>query len=149
MSDQPLGGITGGSAGAGNLAPAPLKKRFAADVIDLIIVPILLGVIFGFLLLMVDVGDTASEIVLGIVYVLWIFARDFWFSPGRWMVGLKLISTRSPGAPVTYLDVLKRNILLLPYILVVGYLVETVALFVKGERILDRFAGTRVVLTSS
>jgi uncharacterized RDD family membrane protein YckC len=60
------------------------------------------------------------------------------------MVGTKLVSLT--GGNVTLAQAFIRNILLIiPFVLVVGYPVEIVALLVKGERVADGWAKTRVV----
>ena len=60
------------------------------------------------------------------------------------MVGLKLISLSGPK--VTIFQAAVRNILLMvPFLLLVGYFVEIIALISKGERVADAWAKTRVV----
>ncbi len=130
----------GGSLGG---ATAPKGRRFAAGVIDLIIIPIILGLILGIILL--NVPEGIRSVILVLVNILWLIVRDAVYSPGRAMVGLKLISL--DGAKVTWLQSLIRNVLLIiPFVLVVGYIVEIVALITKGERVADGWAKTRVVL---
>ncbi|HLD50328.1 MAG TPA: RDD family protein [bacterium] len=133
------------TAGGGSFmgsASAPKGKRFAAGVIDMIIIPIVLGVILGLLLL--KVPEAARSVILVIVNVIWLIVRDSVYSPGRAMVGLKLISLS--GDKVTLVQAFIRNVLLIiPFVLVVGYIVEIVALASKGERIADGWAKTRVV----
>lgn len=123
-------------------ASAPKGRRFAAGVIDLIIIPIVLGLILGLILLNVPEGIRSA--ILVVVNIAWLIVRDAFYSPGRAMVGLKLISL--DGAKVTLVQSLLRNVLLIiPFVLVVGYIVEIVALIVKGERVADQWAKTRVV----
>lgn len=130
-----------GSSFSGS-TPAPKGKRFAAGVIDLIIIPIVLGVILGLLLL--KVPEAARSIILVVVNIIWLIVRDAVYSPGRAMVGLKLTSLSSDK--VTPLQAFLRNILLIiPFVLVVGYIVEIIALLTKGERVADGWAKTRVV----
>ncbi len=132
--------ISGGSFSG---APAPKGKRFAAGVIDLIIIPIVLGVILGLLLL--KVPETVRSVILVLVNIVWLLVRDAIFSPGRAMVGLKL--TGLSGEKVSWAQAFIRNILLIiPFVLVVGYIVEIIALISKGERVADGWAKTRVVL---
>ena len=123
-------------------ASAPKGRRFAAGVIDLIIIPIVLGLILGLILLNVPEGIRSA--ILVIVNIAWLIVRDAVYSPGRAMVGLKLISL--DGAKVTLVQSLLRNVLLIiPFVLVIGYIVEIVALIVKGDRVADQWAKTRVV----
>ncbi len=124
-------------------AVAPKGRRFAAGVIDLIIIPILLGLVLGLILLNVPEGIRSAILVL--VNIGWLIVRDAVYSPGRAMVGLRLTSL--DGNKVTWLQSLVRNVLLIiPFVLVVGYIVEIVALITKGERLADGWAKTRVVL---
>ena len=135
--DQTIGG--GSVSGS---SPAPKGKRFAAGVIDLIIIPIVLGVILGLLLL--KVPETVRSVILVVVNIIWLIIRDAVYSPGRAMVGLKLVSLTSDK--VSPVQALIRNILLIiPFVLVVGYIVEIIALLRKGERLADQWAKTRVV----
>ena len=130
-----------GGAFSGSM-PAPKGKRFAAGVIDLIIIPIVLGVILGLLLL--NVPEVVRSVILVVVNIIWLIVRDAVFSPGRAMVGLRLISLS--GSKVTLPQAFIRNILLIiPFVLVVGYIVEIIALISKGERVADAWAKTRVV----
>ncbi len=133
--DEP---ITGGSG----TALAPKGKRFAAGVIDLIVIPIVLGLIIGLLLL--NVSEGIRSVILIIVNAGWLVFRDAIYSPGRAMVGLKLVSLTSDK--VSPVQALIRNILLIiPFVLVIGYIVEIVFLLSKGERVADQWAKTRVV----
>ena len=124
------------------LVPASKGKRFAAGLIDLVVIPIILGVVIGLVLLAAP--DVVRSIVLVIVNVLWLVFRDAVYSPGRAMVKVKIISLT--GEKVTWLQALIRNILLIiPFVLVVGYIVEIVMLIVKGHRLADNWAKTQVV----
>ena len=126
--------LTGGSA--------PKGRRFAAGVIDLIIIPIVLGLILGLVLLGVPNG--VRSVILVIVNIAWLIFRDAVYSPGRAMVGLKLTSLS--GDKVSLAQAFIRNILLIiPFILVVGYIIEIIALLSKGDRVADGWAKTRVV----
>ena len=147
-------------------ATPPAKKglRFAADIIDLLIIPAVLGGVFG--LVLIAAPDLLRDLILTAVYVGWIFFRDLYFSPGRKMVGLKLISlggeaeislfgfakllkfkSAPAGVKPSFLQVVWRNFWIYPYILVIGYWVELVGLFVKSERFMDLAVKTRVVGT--
>ena len=124
------------------LVPATKGKRFAAGLIDLVVIPIVLGVVIGLVLLAAP--DMVRSIVLVLVNIIWLVFRDAVYSPGRAMVKIKIVSLT--GAKVTWLQALIRNILLIiPFVLVVGYIVEIVMLIVKGHRLADNWAKTQVV----
>jgi uncharacterized RDD family membrane protein YckC len=124
------------------LVPANKGKRFASGLIDLVVIPIVLGIVIGLVLLAAP--DMVRSIVLVIVNILWLVFRDAVYSPGRAMVKIKLVSLT--GEKVTWLQALIRNILLIiPFVLVVGYIVEIVMLIVKGHRLADNWAKTQVV----
>jgi uncharacterized RDD family membrane protein YckC len=124
------------------LVPANKGKRFAAGLIDLVVIPIVLGIVIGLVLLAAP--DMVRSIVLVIVNILWLVFRDAVYSPGRAMVKIQLISLA--GGKVTWLQALIRNILLIiPFVLVVGYIVEIVMLIAKGHRLADNWAKTQVV----
>jgi uncharacterized RDD family membrane protein YckC len=121
---------------------APKGRRFAAGVIDLIIIPIVLGLLLGLLLLGVPNG--VRSVILVVVNIAWLIFRDAVYSPGRAMVGLKLTSLS--GDKVSLAQAFLRNILLIiPFVLVVGYIVEIIALLSKGDRVADNWAKTKVV----
>ena len=135
MDESMSGGVSGPQA-------APKGRRFASSAIDLILIPIVLGIVIG--LLMLSVPEGPRSLILILVNVAWLIFRDLVYSPGRAMVGLKLISLK--GDKVTLPQAFLRNVLLIfPFVLVIGYLVELIALFVKGERVEDAWAKTRVV----
>ena len=126
----------------GGANQAPKGRRFAAGVIDLIIVPIVLGVILGLILL--NAPEAIRSIVLVIVNIAWLIFRDMVFSPGRAMVGLKIVSLS--GDKITLAQAFIRNILLLvPFVLVVGYIVEVVSILAKGNRVADAWAKTQII----
>ena len=126
----------------GGPAVASKGKRFAAGVIDLILIPIFIGVIAGLLLL--NVPEGVRNVLLIVLNIAWMIFRDSVFSPGRKMVGTKLVSLT--GGKVTLGQAFIRNILLIiPFVLVVGYIVELVSVIVKGERLADGWAKTRIV----
>lgn len=130
--------VTGGPGGG----VASKGKRFAAGVIDLILIPIVLGVIAGLLLL--NAPEGMRNVILIVLNIAWMIFRDAVFSPGRKMVGTKLVSLT--GEKVSLGQAFIRNILLvIPFVLLVGYIVEIVALLTKGERVADSWAKTRVV----
>ncbi len=124
------------------LVPASKGKRFAAGLIDLVVIPIVLGIVIGLVLLAAP--DMVRIIVLVIVNILWLVFRDAVYSPGRAMIKVKLVSLS--GTKVTWLQALIRNILLIvPFVLVVGYIVEVVMLITKGHRLADNWAKTQVI----
>ncbi len=124
------------------LVPASKGKRFAAGLIDLVVIPIVLGIVIGLVLLAAP--DMVRSIVLVLVNIVWLMFRDAVYSPGRAMVKIKIVSLT--GEKVTWLQALIRNILLIiPFVLVVGYIVEIVMLIVKGHRLADNWAKTQVV----
>ncbi len=124
------------------LVPASKGKRFAAGLIDLVVIPIVLGIVIGLVLLAAP--DMVRSIVLVLVNIIWLMFRDAVYSPGRAMVKIKIVSLT--GEKVTWLQALIRNILLIiPFVLVVGYIVEIVMLIVKGHRLADNWAKTQVV----
>lgn len=136
--------------------PAKKGLRFAADIIDLLIIPAVLGGIFG--LVLIAAPDLLRDLILTVVYVGWIFFRDLYFSPGRRMVSwvrqifssdkraFKLVSiggnfgsikykTAPASLKPNFLQIFIRNLLIYPYILVLGYLTEfTFIFFVTGPR---------------
>ena len=128
--------------GSGSEA-APKGKRFAVAIIDLFFIPIILGVAAGLILLAVP--ELVRNILLVIINIGWLIFRDTVYSPGRQMVGLKLVSLT--GEKVTLSQAFIRNVLLIvPFVLVVGYIVEIVMVFSKGNRMADGWAKTQVVV---
>jgi uncharacterized RDD family membrane protein YckC len=124
------------------LVPASKGKRFAAGLIDLVVIPIVLGIVIGLVLLAAP--EVVRSIVLIAVNIAWLLVRDVVYSPGRAMVKVKLVSLT--GGKVTLLQALIRNILLIiPFVLVVGYIIEIIMLSVKGHRLADLWAKTSVV----
>ena len=132
--------LTGGFSGP---LSAPKGRRFAADVIDLIVIPIILGVILGIIL--INVPEAIRSVLLVLVNVAWLIFRDVTYSPGRAMVGLKLVSLTSAGKPTLAQAAIRNVLLIIPFVLVIGYIVEIVAVISKGERLGDKWAKTRVV----
>lgn len=132
--------VTGGSQ-----TPPPVSKgkRFAAGVVDLVIIPVVLGILAGVALLAAN--DVIRNTVLILVNIGWMLFRDAVFSPGRKMVGLKLISVTSGEKPTLGQAFIRNILLIVPFVLVIGYIIEIVALLTKGERIADGWAKTRVV----
>lgn len=124
------------------LVPASKGKRFAAGLIDLVFIPIALGIIIGLVLLAAP--DAVRNVVLICVNVGWLLFRDAVYSPGRAMVNIRIVSLT--GEKVTWLQALIRNILLIiPFVLVIGYILEIVMLIAKGHRLADGWAKTQVL----
>lgn len=177
------------------LVSANKMKRFAAGNIDLIGMPVILGVIIGLVLLPLPISELVRSIILVIVNIAWLIFRDAFFSIGRkgslrkplniailvvsiiafigavianpaslvilvllvpyWVFlvflvlnekggDLRLVSLS--GEKVTIMQALLRNILLwLPFVLMIGYILEIVMLLWKGHRLEDNWAKTQVV----
>lgn len=121
---------------------APKGRRFAAGIVDLIIIPIILGLLLG--LILIGVPEGVRSIILVVVNVAWLIFRDAVYSPGRAMVGLKIISLTGDKVSVGQ-SVIRNILLIIPFVLVIGYIVELVSLIVKGDRVADGWAKTRVV----
>ena len=134
-------GMMGGSSAQGSES-VPKGKRFVSALVDLLAVPILLGIVAGLLLLAVPEG--IRNVLLVAINIGWLLFRDMVFSPGRRMVGLKLVGL--DGSKVTLGQAFIRNILLMiPFVLVIGYIVEIIFISTKGNRLADTWAKTRVV----
>ena len=134
--------VNGGSV-VGGSDLAPKGKRVISALVDLLAVPILLGIVAGLILLAVPEG--LRNILLIAINIAWLLFRDFVFSPGRKMAGLKL--TTVDGSKVTIAQAFIRNILIMiPFVLVVGYIVEIIFVLSKGHRLGDVWAKTRVVV---
>ena len=133
--------VVGGGEAQG-VALARKGKRIAADIVDLLFIPIIIGFVVAFLLL--AASEPVRNTILIVINVFWMIFRDVVFSPGRKMVGIKLVSLT--GGKVTIPQALIRNILLIiPFVLLVGYILETIMVLVKGERLEDGWAKARVV----
>src|SRR3990167_7695556 len=101
----------------------PTGKRVIAALVDLLAIPILLGIVAGLLLLAVPEG--IRNVLLIAINIGWLIFRDMGFLPGRRMVNLKLVSL--DGSKITFAQAFIRNILLMiPFVLVVGYIVEII-----------------------
>ena len=131
--------ITGGSQ---STEVAPKGKRFLSALVDLLIVPIILGIVAG--LILMAVPETIRNILLIAINIGWLIFRDVVFSPGRKLTNLKLVT--AGGGPVSIGQAFIRNILLMvPFVLVIGYIVEIVFISWKGSRLADGWAKTKVV----
>jgi uncharacterized RDD family membrane protein YckC len=118
-----------------------------AAIFDLVVIPILLGVVAGLAFIAAPV--VVRNIALVLINVAWMIGRDLMFEgagPGKKMAGIKVIDVAS-GQKMTIAQAAIRNILLIiPFVLVIGYLVEIAFLLFKGERICDKWAKTAVVM---
>ena len=146
MTEEFQQGIVGGEPQ--KFEPATKGKRMAAAMIDLILIPIVLGMIFGLLLLAAPAWFQTTVLIL--VNILWVSARDCFkgAGPGKRMVGIKVVAVET-GQPITFANygqAFARNILLIiPVVLFFGYIIETFMILFKGHRICDNWAKTEVV----
>lgn len=127
-------------------AAAPVGKRIVAGLIDFIAVPIVIGIVLGILFVLLGnaVPETVRSVVLILANIVWLLVRDTVIAPGRLVMKLKLVSLTSEK--VTLVQALLRNILLIiPVVLIVGYILELVMVCVKGNRLADSWSKTQVV----
>lgn len=123
---------------------ASTGKRFAVALVDIILVPIILGVILGLLCYCAGASSAVAGVMPIVVNIAWLAFRDVVYSPGRAMVGIKL--QKVDGSDVDFWTAVGRNFhIMLPIVLVIGYPVELIALLVTGHRLSDSWAGTVVV----
>ncbi len=125
---------------------APVGKRIVAGLIDFIVVPVVIGIILGVLFVSVGKGlpEAARSVILVSANIIWLLIRDTAFAPGRLIMKLKLVSLTSDK--VSILQAVVRNILLIiPVVLIVGYVLELVFVCVKGRRVADGWAKTQVI----
>ncbi len=125
---------------------APVGKRIVAGLIDFIVAPIVIGIVLGLLFVLLGnaLPEAARSIILIAANIAWLLIRDTVFAPGRLIMKLKLVSLTSEK--VTFVQALLRNILLvIPVVLIVGYVLELVWVCVKGQRLADGWAKTQVV----
>ncbi|MGE5699205.1 MAG: RDD family protein [Deltaproteobacteria bacterium] len=119
-------------------SPADWQTRSLAFLIDLIL----------YITLFYGLGATYHfwGIFLSMIYIVF---RDGLFSGqsvGKKVMGIRVIHT--DGRPISFVDSSFRNVLfLVPYLLPLGLVIETAAMFRTPERqrLGDRIAGTRVV----
>ena len=125
---------------------APVGKRIVAGLIDFIVAPVVIGIVLGllFVLLKDALPEAVRSIILILANIVWLLVRDTVFAPGRLIMKLKLVSLTSEK--VTFVQALLRNILLIiPVVLIVGYVLELVWVCVKGNRLADGWAKTQVI----
>lgn len=125
---------------------APVGKRIVAGLIDFIVAPVVIGIVLGLLFVLLGnaLPEAARSIILILANIVWLLVRDTVFAPGRLIMKLKLVSLTSEK--VTFVQALLRNILLIiPVVLIVGYVLELVWVCVKGNRLADGWAKTQVI----
>jgi uncharacterized RDD family membrane protein YckC len=128
---------TGASQDLGSLK----GKRVLAGLFDLLLMPIVIGIVPG--LLVLAAPYVVQVIVLAVVYIAWLLVRDTVWAPGRQLAGIKLVSEN--GGAITITQAIIRNVLLFPYILVVGYVLEIIMVLATGQRLADKWAKTKTV----
>ena len=131
-------------------------KRILAALIDMVGLPIIMGMTGGMVVVIANISDPLRQRLLeslNLVFSL-IFWRDFVYSPGRHLFGIELVDARTKVRVCFYrgnffLNLWKsflRNIfLVVPFVLVIGYVVEILMVILKGTRIADKWAGVEVI----
>ena len=119
-------------------------KRCAAAIVDFLLVPIVTGVGLGLLFVAAKTDQSIQKwIFIGLATV-WLIIRDAIGSPGRAMVGI--ILRKTDGSAVGLGTAIGRNIhLMIPFVSLLGFLVEFIALLSTGHRLADQWAHTVVV----
>ena len=130
------------------------SKRVVAAIIDMVVLPLVAGVIAGVALLNVDEMTRHNILRLLSPFRYLIFARDFIYSPGRRMCGLELVDVKT-GVRVCFYrgnffvnlwkSIVRNMPLMIPFVLVIAYIVEAVMVMSKGHRLADKWAGVEVV----
>jgi len=120
-------GITGGPQPQSSEL-ASKGRRFASAIIDLFIIPIIIGVVVGIVLMFLAIPEWIRYALLIVANIGWLIFRDYLFAPGRKMVGLKLVSLT--GGRVMLLQAVCRNVFIaVPFVLIPGYLCEIARVF--------------------
>jgi len=125
---------------------APVGKRIVAGLIDFVVAPVVIGIVLGLLFVVLGnaIPESVRSVILILANIIWLIVRDTVFAPGRLIMKLKLVSLTSEK--VTLGQAVLRNILLIiPVVLIVGYILELVWVCVKGHRLADTWAKTQVV----
>jgi len=131
-------------------------KRVVAASIDMVVLPISIGIVCGLALIAANLDPLTRDKVLNIVNYLYylICSRDFVYSPGRHLCGIELVDSKTKVRICFYRgnfllnlwkSFLRNALLIVPFVLVLGYLVEIIAVIWKGHRIADKWAGVEVV----
>lgn len=145
MADEIIGGeVQGGGEGLHGQEAAPKGRRLASALIDLVIIPVLLGILAGIVLLAAP--DPVRNVILIVVNIAWMIFRDTVYSPGRKMVGLKIVSTETGEKPTLGQAFIRNVLLIIPFVLLVGYPLEAVMVIWTGARLEDKWAKCRVVV---
>ncbi len=131
-------------------------KRVLAALVDMIGLPVIVGVIEGLLIIFFKINEPVRGRILESLNFSFslIFWRDFIYSPGRHLFGIELVDAKSK-VPICFyrgnffLNLWRsflRNILLtVPFVLIIGYFIEIVMVVRKGHRIADKWADVEVV----
>jgi uncharacterized RDD family membrane protein YckC len=132
------------------------SKRLVAVVIDVVALPLVVGFITGVAMIVLNVDKSSKTHILEILHLFrgLIFFRDFVYSPGRHLVGLELTDVKTGIRVCCYRgnffihlwkSIARNLLLIIPFVLVIGYLIEAVMVMTKGYRLADKWAGTEVV----
>jgi len=121
------------------------KRRFLAALIDLLVIPAIFIVAVT-----VSLRSELPLYVQVFFNVVWLSIRDMWggAGPGKRVMHLQVVlqETGEPLSKQTLVHGVLRNLLLMiPFVLVLGYFVEVLMLAVRGERLGDAMAKTTVV----
>ena len=131
-------------------------KRLVAAFIDMVVLPVSVGVVCGLVLIATNLDPLTRDKILNVVNFLYylIFSRDFVYSPGRHLCGIELVDSKTKVRICFYRGSFFRNLwkpflrnvlLIVPFVLVLGYLIEIIAVIWKGHRIADKWAGVEVI----
>lgn len=145
MTEQMNAGINVVSAPVSGKEPT-LGARFLASLFDLIIVPIILGVVFG--LLFFAAPPALRNVVLIFVNVAWTCLRDMigGAGPGKRMAKIKVISVDNGGVPTLRKLIIRNLLIWIPFVLMIGFPIEVIRIFImKKDRLGDLWAKTKVV----
>ena len=129
-------------------------RRLVSAIIDLVFIPAVIGILMGLLLHNHPTAESAKYLRAVSLAFAVLFQRDFIYSPGQHMLGLRLVDAKKGNLICFYqgnifLNLIKgtvrNSLLIVPFILVVGYFLETVMVIWKGHRLMDLVAGVKVV----
>ncbi|HCM41951.1 MAG TPA: hypothetical protein DIS66_01365 [Candidatus Omnitrophica bacterium] len=125
---------------------APVGKRIVAGLIDFVVAPVVIGIVLGLLFVVLGnaIPESVRSVILILANIIWLIVRDTVFAPGRLIMKLKLVSLTSDKVSLGQ-AVLRNILLIIPVVLIVGYILELVWVCVKGNRLADSWAKTRVV----
>jgi uncharacterized RDD family membrane protein YckC len=125
---------------------APVGKRIVAGLIDFVVAPVVIGIVLGLLFVVLGnaIPESVRSIILILANIIWLIVRDTVFAPGRLIMKLKLVSLSSDKVSLGQ-AVLRNILLIIPVVLIVGYILELVWVCVKGNRLADSWAKTQVV----